>query len=40
MGKRDDLIAQYADDLKKKCGMTPDMDLVDEGDDRLWSGDL
>jgi len=28
MGKRDDLIAQYADDLKKKCGMTPDMDLL------------
>ncbi|MFK7868227.1 MAG: DUF2853 family protein [Roseobacter sp.] len=28
MGKRDDLIAQYADDLKKKCGVTPDMDLL------------
>lgn len=28
MGKRDDLIAQYADDLTKKCGMTPDMDLL------------
>jgi hypothetical protein len=28
MGKRDDLIAQYADDLKKKCGMNPDMDLL------------
>jgi len=28
MGKRDDLIAQYADDLRKKCGMTPDMDLL------------
>ncbi len=28
MGKRDDLIAQYADDLKKKCGMDPDMDLL------------
>lgn len=28
MGKRDDLIAQYADDLKSKCGMTPDMDLL------------
>lgn len=28
MGKRDDLIAQYADDLKNKCGMTPDMDLL------------
>ena len=28
MGKRDDLIATYADDLKNKCGMTPDMDLL------------
>ncbi|MCD9147086.1 DUF2853 family protein [Pseudophaeobacter flagellatus] len=28
MGKRDDLIAQYADDLKNKCGMEPDMDLL------------
>ncbi len=28
MGKRDDLIAKYADDLKSKCNMTPDMDLL------------
>jgi len=28
MGKRDDLIAKYADDLKSKCGMKPDMDLL------------
>ncbi|OUS37816.1 hypothetical protein A9Q94_04220 [Rhodobacterales bacterium 56_14_T64] len=28
MGKRDDLIAQYADDLKNKCGVDPDMDLL------------
>ncbi|PCH75324.1 MAG: hypothetical protein COC12_01145 [Rhodobacteraceae bacterium] len=28
MGKRDDLIAQYADDLKNKCGMDPDMGLL------------
>ena len=28
MGKRDDLIAQYADDLKNKCGMSADMDLL------------
>ena len=28
MGKRDELIAVYADDLKNKCGMTPDMDLL------------
>lgn len=28
MGKRDELIAQYAEDLKSKCGMEPDMDLL------------
>ena len=28
MGRRDDLIATYADDLRKKCGMEPDMDLL------------
>lgn len=28
MGKRDDLIAQYADDLKNKCGMDADMGLL------------
>ena len=28
MSKRDDLIAKYAGDLKDKCGMTPDMDLL------------
>jgi len=28
MGRRDDLIAKYADDLKNKCGMSPDMDLL------------
>ncbi len=28
MGKRDDLIARYAEDLKTKCGMTPDMALL------------
>lgn len=28
MGKRDDLIARYAEDLKEKCGMAPDMDLL------------
>ena len=28
MGKRDDLIALYANDLRTKCGMTPDMDLL------------
>ncbi len=28
MGKREDLIAQYAEDLKSKCGMEPDMALL------------
>ena len=28
MSKRDDLIAIYAGDLRDKCGVTPDMDLL------------
>jgi hypothetical protein len=28
MGKRDDLIALYADELRSKCGVNPDMDLL------------
>lgn len=28
MGKRDDLIAKYAEDLRNKCGMEPDMGLL------------
>ncbi|WP_296474664.1 DUF2853 family protein [Roseinatronobacter sp.] len=28
MGRRDDLIERYADDLRKKCGVEPDMDLL------------
>lgn len=28
MSKRDDLIAKYADDLKNKCKITPDMGLL------------
>ncbi len=28
MGKRDELIAKYAEDLKNKCGMDPDIDLL------------
>lgn len=28
MGKRDDLIAVYAGDLRDKCGVTPDMGLL------------
>ncbi|GAB5449367.1 DUF2853 family protein [Gymnodinialimonas sp.] len=30
MGKRDELIAQYADDLRNKCGMEPDMALLEK----------
>ena len=28
MSKRDELIAKYAADLKDKCGVTADMDLL------------
>ncbi|WP_226623973.1 DUF2853 family protein [Alloyangia pacifica] len=28
MGKRDELIEKYAGDLRDKCGMEPDMDLL------------
>ena len=28
MGKRDDLIAKYAEDLQEKCGLKPDMKLL------------
>ena len=28
MGKRDELIAKYAEDLKTKCKINPDMDLL------------
>ncbi|OQM74511.1 DUF2853 family protein [Manganibacter manganicus] len=28
MSRRDDLIAKYAADLKGKCGVTPDLDLL------------
>ncbi|MBB97855.1 MAG: hypothetical protein CML68_25055 [Rhodobacteraceae bacterium] len=28
MGKRDELIEKYAEDLKSKCGVDPDMDLL------------
>ena len=28
MGKRDELIQKYAEDLRTKCGMEPDMDLL------------
>jgi len=28
MGKRDEWIEKYAEDLKSKCGMTPDMALL------------
>ena len=28
MGKRDDLIAKYAEDLRNKCKVEPDLDLL------------
>lgn len=28
MGRRDDLIERYASDLREKCGVEPDMDLL------------
>lgn len=28
MSKRDELITRYADDLKNKCGVEPDLDLL------------
>lgn len=28
MGRRDELIAKYAEDLRTKCGVEPDMDLL------------
>jgi hypothetical protein len=28
MGKRDELIERYAEDLRTKCGVTPDMELL------------
>ncbi|PRX37201.1 Protein of unknown function [Meinhardsimonia xiamenensis] len=28
MGRRDELIQKYAEDLRTKCGVTPDMDLL------------
>ena len=28
MGRRDELIARYADDLRNKCGIEPDMALL------------
>jgi len=30
MGKRDDLIARYADDLRNKCDIEPDMELLEK----------
>ncbi len=28
MGRRDELIARYAEDLRSKCGVEPDMELL------------
>ena len=30
MGKRDDLIQKFAADLREKCGVEPDMDLLEK----------
>lgn len=30
MGRRDDLIALYARDLREKCGVEPDMELLEK----------
>ena len=30
MGRREDLIALYAEDLRTKCGMEPEMDLLEK----------
>lgn len=30
MNKRAELIQKYAEDLKQKCGVTPDMDLLEK----------
>ena len=30
MGRRDELIALYAEDLRTKCGIEPDMDLLEQ----------
>ena len=40
MGKRDELIAKYADDLKTKCKMNAGHGAFDEGDHRLRPVDL
>ena len=40
MGKRDEWIAKYAEDLKSKCGMDAGHGPVDQGDNRLWPVDL
>ena len=37
MGKRDELIEKYADDLKNKCGMQPDMDFFDSCYHWVWT---
>lgn len=30
MGRRDELIARYAEDLRSKCGVEPDMQLLEK----------
>ena len=40
MSKRDELIAKYAADLKDKCGVNADMDLLTKVTNRLWTINL
>ena len=40
MRKRDELIEKYADDLKNKCGMKPDMDFFDNCYHWMWAFNL
>lgn len=30
MGRRDDLVQKYAEDMREKCGVDPDMDLLEK----------
>ena len=36
MNAREKLIVKYVSDLKEKCGMTPDMELLKKSDCWVW----
>ncbi len=40
MRKRDDLMTQYVEDLKNKCGMTALHGVADQGNNRLLTRNL